>query len=231
MLLHHICTAKTVDGKVTKFRDVEDKQDNFTDWPWRTVPSSEEQRAIQASQAVWWFSLSLWTAHFGLDGPNADEISSMRVHRCAGVSQQLPLLFKSNSNHFSIETIASRNRGQAQMGWCPAGEGRDRVRDWSDWGLRRNKKLTNTSRQINKNINVPGTLQFPSCWRTHTHTHQRQLQWCWGAWEGGQQSDYSPDLWTRQTSSPQRRSDPPELQSDPNPAPLRLWHTHLHTHR
>ena len=88
-----------------------------------------EQRAIRASFTGWWLNLSsLCTPHSWLDGTNAaDKTSNMRVHRCVGVSQQSPLLFKPNSNHFNIETIASGNRGQAQTGRCPAGERRDRV--------------------------------------------------------------------------------------------------------
>lgn len=146
----------------------------------------------------------------------------MRGHRCVGVSQQSPLLFRPNSNHFSIETIASRNRGQTQTGQCPAGKRRDAVN---------RRDLGKQETQTHKYLNTTDTFQ-PWLWvkDTHTNTHQRPLQFCWGAWEGGQQSDYSPDLWTGQTSSHQRGSDPPELQSDPNAAPLCLDCTLKHTH-
>lgn len=145
-------------------------------------------------------------------------MSNMRGHRCVGVSQQSPLLFRPNSNHFSIETIASRNRGQTQTGQCPAGKRRDAVN---------RRDLGKQETQTHKYLNTTDTFQ-PWLWvkDTHTNTHQRPP----GAWEGGQQSDYSRDLWTGQTSSHQRGSDPPELQSDPNAAPLCLDCTLKHTH-
>ena len=126
----------------------------------------------------------------------------MRVHRCVGVGLQSPLLFKPNSNHFSIETIASCNRGQAQTGRCPAGEGRDRSQEETEWegnkgrethrqGLGGKGKQTYVSRQMHRYKNTLETLQPCAQMRD---THQRPLFCCRGAWEGGQQSDYSPDL-------------------------------------
>lgn len=86
-----------------------------------------EQRAIRASHPGRWLNLSLGMPHSWLDGTSVVEMSNMRAHRCVGVSQQSPLLFKPNSNHFSIKTIAPHNGGEAQTGRCPAGRRRDRV--------------------------------------------------------------------------------------------------------
>lgn len=139
----------------------------------------------------------------------------MRARRCAGVSQQSPLLFQPNGNHFSIETIASRDWGQT---------GADRtVSSWQEkrkfGGADRRKHTKQLSDTRMRNI--------------HTHQRQRPLQRCRGAREGGQQSDYSP-----LTSEPGRhpdprgRSDPPELRTDPRaaPSPLRT-HTQVDKRR
>lgn len=102
---------------------------------------------------------------------------------------------------------------QVQTGQCPAGKRRGNLEEQTD-------------------ANIRNSFQIQGC-ETHTHTHQRQrpFQCCRGAWEGGQQSDYSP-----LTSEPGRhpdprgRSDPPELRTDPRAAPPPLQ-THTHPGR
>ena len=152
---------------------------------------------------------------------------NMRVHRCVGDSQQSQWLFKTNSNHFSIKTIVSRNRGQVQTGHGPAGDGRGWVGGRVNRRhLRGNKKHADKSIQTHKCINVPDTPQ-PCLQMKDTHTGVH----CSAAKEPGKAAC---SLITALTSEPADILTPEEVRPTgaivwPHSSTSALRHTLTHT--